>query len=233
MTDGRFSLKRIFLRLMIASIALSAALGILGILTARYGWFDLRILLTTVTIGVASISGLACGASLESGRQILLPRIGIGLTALAAALMIIGMWMDVSEDAFWKIAVTASIFAVSVAHISLLSMAGLAPRFQWTWPVANVIVFGLASLLSIMFIRESGSDDLWQIVGVLAILDAAVSVVIPVLHRLSAHDAVSRGVDVAAIDREIATLRERILELEQRRAGILSTRQDTGDPGVT
>jgi hypothetical protein len=112
-------------------------------------------------------------------------------------------------------------------------MAGLAPRFQWTWPVANVIVFGLASLLSIMFIRESGSDDLWQIVGVLAILDAAVSVVIPVLHRLSAHDAVSRGVDVAAIDREIATLRERILELEQRRAGILSTRQDTGDPGVT
>jgi hypothetical protein len=63
MTDGRFSLKRIFLRLMIASIALSAALGILGILTARYGWFDLRILLTTVTIGVASISGLACGVA--------------------------------------------------------------------------------------------------------------------------------------------------------------------------
>ena len=227
MTVSRFSVKRIFLRSMIASIALSAALGVIGILTARFGWIDLRILLTTLTIGVASITGLACGAALESGRQTRLPRAGIALTLLAGVLVIIGMWLDVSEDLFWKAAVTISIFAGSVAQTSLLSMAVLAPRFQWTRLVANVIVFGLAGLLSIMFIRESGSNDLWRILGVLAILDAAISVVIPVLHRLSAHDAASLGVDVAAIDREIVVLRQRILELEERRAGILSSHEGT------
>jgi hypothetical protein len=225
MTSAGFSVKRMFLRSMIASIALSAALGIVGILTARFGWFDLRILLTTLTIGVASITGLACGAALETGRNTLLPHAGIALTLIACFLIIVGMWLDVSEDLFWKTAVTASIFAVSVAQTSLLSMAVLAPRFRWAPIAAYVIVFALASLLSIMFIAEMSDDELWQILGVLAILDAAMSVTIPVLHRLSAHDAASRGVDVEAIDREIAALRQRILELEQQRAGILSARR--------
>jgi hypothetical protein len=225
MTSAGFSVKRMFLRSMIASIALSAALGIVGILTARFGWIDLRILLTTLTIGVASITGLACGAALEAGRSTLLPRAGIALTLIACFLIIVGMWFDVSEDLFWKTAVTASIFAGSVAQTALLSMAVLAPRFQWAPIAAYVIVFGLASLLSIMFIWQVSDDDLWRILGVLAILDAAISVTIPVLHRLGAHDAASHGVNVEAIDREIAALRQRILELEQQRAGILSGRR--------
>ena len=56
-----FPVKKAFLYALIGSVVLSALLGIGAILSGRFGWFEIRILLTTITISVASICGLACG----------------------------------------------------------------------------------------------------------------------------------------------------------------------------
>ena len=86
-----FPVKKAFLYSLVASVLLSALLGIAAILSGRNGWFEIRIILTTITIALASIVGLACGAYLgtKAGRS--LPVSGIGLTLVAATMIILGM----------------------------------------------------------------------------------------------------------------------------------------------
>src|SRR5262249_46369732 len=50
-----FAVKKAFLYALIASVVLGALLGILTILSGRFGWLEVRVLLTTVTVAGASI----------------------------------------------------------------------------------------------------------------------------------------------------------------------------------
>jgi hypothetical protein len=219
-TAEPFPAKKVFLYSLIASVFLSALLGIVAIVSGRFGWFEIRIILTTVTIAVASICGLACGAYLgtETGRA--LPLSGIALTMLAAVMIIVGMWIEVDSEAYWKLAASMSVFAVACAHLSLLSMARLAEWFQWSLVAAYVVIFGVASLIAVIIYLEIDETGMFQLLGVAAIIDAAITILIPIFHRLSGAEFATvadrtRGVDTAAIDAEIAMLKERIAELER------------------
>ena len=86
-----FPVKKAFLYALIASVVLGALLGILTILSGRFGWLEIRVLLTTVTIAAASICGLACGAYFSTNRGKALPLAGIGLTLLAAGMILAGI----------------------------------------------------------------------------------------------------------------------------------------------
>ena len=74
------NLKRLFLYTLIASVAFSALMGIGVILLGNFGELEVRVLMTTLTITVTSIAGLACGAYYESGRGRYLPVVGISLS---------------------------------------------------------------------------------------------------------------------------------------------------------
>jgi hypothetical protein len=64
------SLKRLFLQSLIVSIGLCALLGILAIVMGSFGKFEVKVLLTTLTISGASLCGLCCGAAIEiRGRK--------------------------------------------------------------------------------------------------------------------------------------------------------------------
>ena len=54
--------KRAFLYLLVASVALSAIIGIAVLIFGNFGDFEIKVLLTTLTVTVTSILGLACGA---------------------------------------------------------------------------------------------------------------------------------------------------------------------------
>ena len=72
-TAEPFPVKKAFLYSLVASVLLSAFLGIVAILSGRFGWLEIRIILTTVTIALASICGLACGAYLgtKTGKAVI------------------------------------------------------------------------------------------------------------------------------------------------------------------
>jgi len=80
------NIKRIFLYTLIASVVLSAVIGIGVVLFGDFGQTEIRVLMTTLTITTTSILGLACGAYFETGRGRLLPLTGI-IFSLAAAVM--------------------------------------------------------------------------------------------------------------------------------------------------
>ncbi len=215
-----FPIKKTFLYALIGSVVLSAILGIGAIFSGRFDWIQVRILLTTVTVSVASICGLGCGACLSTGRGKLLPLAGIALALLAAVMVIGGMWIEAASELYWRLASSISVFAVATAHLSLLSMAQMARSYRWSLPAAYIAIFGVAVIIVSMIMAEPRDAGMFQLLGVAAILDAAITVVIPIFHRLSrAEFGVESNspprLSTAEIDAEIAKLQERLAELER------------------
>ena len=220
MTDTRdqLSLKKGFLYTLIGSVGLSALLGILAILMGDFGEFEIRVLLTTLTISAASVCGLSCGAALEAERAHQLPLVGIGLSVLSAILLIIGVWAEPHADEFWKIAATCSVFAVAVSHVSLLRLARFSSRFTWAVPAAYATVFAVAGIISVMLWGEVDEEPMFRLLGVASILAAAITVLTPIFHRLSRGDVSSSAgaTRLADVEREIRELESQLKDLRSQ-----------------
>jgi hypothetical protein len=212
------NLKKIFLYLLIGSVALSAVIGIGVMLFGNFGEFEIKVLLTTMTVTITSILGLACGAYLETGRGKILPLAGILLAVTACVLWIFLVWNGtVHETFFAKILLSLTLVAASCSHLSLISLARLDKRFGWSNYVLQVAVWILTAILLVLIWQnfQGNSDLISRIIGVLSIIIAALTIITPVFHKLSYQTA-----NTAEIDAEIARLRARIKELEERREEI-------------
>ncbi|MEO8042829.1 MAG: hypothetical protein ABI646_09485 [Acidobacteriota bacterium] len=211
-------MRRLFLYLLIASVGLSAVIGIGVILFGNFGNIEVRILFTTLTVTVTSIFGLACGAYLETRRGKYLPLTGIGLSIVSALMCFLIIW-NVFDDneVFVKSFLTTTLFAAGCSYLSLLSLARLDRRFSWTQIAAVVCTVLLCAvfLYILWFEPEGDSDLIYRILGVLGILIATITVVTPILHKLS-HQGGDK--DTSKIDAEIAELQAKIVELQKLKA---------------
>jgi hypothetical protein len=211
---------------LVGSVILGAVLGIVIVLRNQWGWFEARVILTTMTIAAASVCGLACDLSRTPRGNNALPIGGLALTAVAAVLLLVAIWGDIQSEGYWKTTASVGILAVSAVHVSLLSIARLAAGYRWVFFVACQIIFGLAIFLVMILIFEIDFDRVFRFVAALAILDAAVTLIIPILHRLGSSPAQLRPAalfdeqNIASIDAEIARLKKRLSELEQLRLEI-------------
>lgn len=217
MTD-RINLRRLFLISLIASVVTSAVIGIGVLLLGNFGLIEVRILMTTLVITIVSVLGLACGAYVEirGGKQ--LPYAGIALSVVAGLMSFFIIWdILLYDETFIKSFLTVTLLATACSHLSLLALARLDRRFSWTRIAAVVCVVLLCSiLLYILWFEPTGESDLiYRVLGVLGILLASITVVTPVLHKLS-----SDKTDIEKIDAEIEKLKNRIEQLEERRANL-------------
>lgn len=220
--------KKIFFYLLICSIALSALMGIWAILSGEFGELQAQVLGTTLTVVGTSILGLACGAFLESqySRETplkIVPVAGIILAVLSALITMWLIWIVTGWGESWiyKTLAVSFIFAFSLAQLSLLSLAHLVKRFRWATLTAYAVVLALASIVSLIVIFEPQSEDFLvsRLIGVLAVTDAALSVMIPIFHRLSRSEFVEENeiFSIDKIDAEIEQLKAQISRLEKRR----------------
>jgi len=205
--------------LLIGSVAISAVVAIGVVLFGNFGNFEVRVMMTTLTVTVTSILGLACGAYLESRRGRTVPIAGIALSIAAALMTFLIIWnvYDRSET-FIKATGSVTLLALCCSHLSLLSLARLDKRFAWSQMLAFVAVWLLATiLLYLIWFEPAGESDLiFRMIGILSIVIAAVTVMTPVFHKLSAKEN-----GVAAIDAEIEGMKSRIEELEREKAGMV------------
>lgn len=220
-------LTKIFLRVFVGSIAAATLLGIAAIGIPTKNWeYELKILFTTGIVAGASVCGLACGGCLSRGHKVL-PTAGLVLTALSAVLLLIGVWSEVHEEWHWKLTVTLVFFAVACAHLSMLFMANLAGRYRWAYVFAYQLIFGLATLLAagIVFdFFDHGGEGYWRLTGVVAILVAAITLLVPVFHRMSREEIAAAEAEadpLFAVESEIAATKKRLLALEDKRRMLL------------
>lgn len=212
------NLKKFFLYLLIASVALSAILGIGVILFGDFGEFEMKILLTTLTITMTSILGLACGAYLETKGRKILPFAGIIFSVISAALFIFFIWDGfTNEEKLIKFAMSVLILAVSCSHISLLSIARLEKKFLWSRYAVHLSIWILtAVLLYLIWLEQDFNGDfIPRVLGVLSIIIAALTIVTPIFHKLSRQTSKTEDIDA-----EIDKLKARIAELEKQREEI-------------
>jgi len=219
---GQFTLRRLFLYVHIAAVACSAFIGIGQILTGNDD--DFRVLLTAVVVAVASICGLACGSAWESKRARVFPLGGLALTLVGAVCLLVMIWVPRplnSPEWFLKSTAIVCINAVALSHISLLCVARLAPRYSWALLVAIIAILAVATSVSAMVIAENADEWVLRWVAVAVIIDAVMSVLIPIFHLLSREDARGQSRNdtpsLAVIDEEIARLELRLAELRRLR----------------
>jgi len=190
--------KRVALKFLIVSVALSGAMGIVAIVSGSFGDLQGRIILTTLTISCASICALACGALWEKGGLKIFALGGIALAVVAAGLVITGIWARINSEEFWKFSASVGIVAVATAHSCLLLLAKLAPRFVWSRLVAISAIYFLALMFIFIIYFTPTGDFAIRVVGVTSIVAAAFTILTPVFHRLSRGDLdnAGRGADV-------------------------------------
>lgn len=231
--NEKSALKKIMLKLLAGSVVLGAVLGIVIVLRGEWSWFEIRVLLSTATLAAASLCALACDLSRTPKGRNLLPTAGMVLTGIATSLLMIIIWPEFDDEWFCKLTAIVSIFAVATVQACLFSIARLAKRFSWVYLVAVQVVYGLAILLSVMILGEFEGERWIRFLAALSIVDAAFSLLIPILHRLSRTDTKNarplnaleeRNVD--SIDREINRLEGEIKKLQTLRSEITGPEQE-------
>lgn len=218
------NLKRLFLYLLIGSVAFSAIVGIGVILFGNFGNLEVRVLMTTLTVTVTSILGLACGAYIETGRGRNLPLAGIAFTIVGALMTFLIIWNVFDENqTFIKSAGTMVLIGLSISHLSLLSIARLDKRFAWSRTAAFVFVSLLVGIiLFLMWVEPEGESDIVsRTIGVLSILVASITVMTPVFHKLSRDEGKT---ELESVNDEIEQLKARLNELEMKRSELTRDR---------
>ena len=219
------NLRKFFLYLFVASVALSALIGIGVVLFGNFGDFETKILLTTMTVTVTSILGLACGAYLETGRGKIVPVAGITFAIVSCVLWVFLVWNGtVHEDFFAKLLLSLTLLAASCSHLSLISLARLDRRFLWSNYAVQIAVWILTAFLLylIWFEKNFSSDFIPRVIGVLSIIIAALTITTPIFHRLS-----NNAPAAEEIDAEIERLKQRIEELEKQKAAMAENQSET------
>lgn len=221
------SLKKPLLYVLIASVILTALLGIVLVLRDNWGWIEVRVMFTTVIIAVASVCGLACDLSRTPGGLNLLPKSGLALTGTTTLLLLVGIWFDARSEEYWKTTMVFMSIGVATVHVSLLSIAKLARRFRWVYFVGCQIIYGLAILVAAIIVFQIDSEGLWRFLAAHSIVVAAITLVIPILHRISKTDSDGSAFlmpvaqrNAETIDAKIAQLEEQIEQLKQLRSKI-------------
>ncbi|MDB4368783.1 hypothetical protein N9Z58_01470 [bacterium] len=214
--DDSNNFKKPLLFALVISVAVGAVLGIGVVLLNNWGWYEVRVILTTLIIVIASLCGLACDLSKLPFGNNLLPRIGLCLTGITATLFLLGLWGVIESRIYWKSATCCLIVGFATVHICLLSIAKLVGRYRWVYTIGCQVILGLACILCVILIFEIESEEIFRPVAAISIVAAAITLLIPILHRLGKMNSKKQGLLMPVDARNVAVIDEQISQLEKR-----------------
>jgi hypothetical protein len=182
-------LRRYFITAIITSLVTGALIGILVILVGSFGEIQARILLTTLAIGVFSITSLANLRNLESVHRSYnrFAVLSILFSLLAMLFTLSLIWISV-EHTPWKPTLVFFVLAISTAHASLL----LPSRSRSTLldvavtSTLSCIAFVAGFLIYLIIAENAGLGDFfYRLLGVFAILDVLGTIVTPIIAKIT------------------------------------------------
>lgn len=188
-------LRRTAVVFVIVSLSLAALLGIVTLFTGEFGEVQAKVMLTTLLVAGFSITAL-CHLAVVGRAPRLVGFVGVGVSGVALLLGLVLLWRtwetwnDVWE-ATLKAFVILAILAVSLAQANLLLLlAGRRHRAVRIGLIITLVCIALIVALVSPPILTNGDipgengDTYWRFVGVVAILDALGTIVVPVLGRV-------------------------------------------------
>ena len=177
--------KRTGLQVLIVSVVISAALAIFSLLRGEFSETDGNILMTALSISAASVLTLSNGIVLEQGRNKPLATLAIIVSVVGFGILIVTIWNSFDHEELFQIAASTIFVGTTLTHWSLVSIARVPARFRLlqvsAFPLSGVLA---AFLIGLVWGLEEGSQT-GQITGVVGILTVAISIILPVLQRLT------------------------------------------------
>ena len=114
-------LTRTFLIIALASLVISAAIGIVLLLIGDFGPNHQNLLLTAVVVGGFSLTGWACVARNGNWWMWPLRPLGAATSTVALVVVVLRIWGLIEPaDEFWRVLVTPTVLAFTLAQLSLL-----------------------------------------------------------------------------------------------------------------
>jgi hypothetical protein len=190
-------MRRLFLYVLIASVLLSAVMGIVALLSETLGETEIKVLMSTLCVAGASILAMACAAAWEKGRARRFAGPGMVLSILGFGLFLFLIWKEFESDSQAKTSVTLIIAATFCAHAALLLLLRVADRFRRVQSATIVMTALLGGLLVWMLWAPQELADTWRILGILGILGTAGTILTAVFHRMSRDELKSEATSAA------------------------------------
>lgn len=233
---------RPFLNFLIGSIVVGALLGIVMILRNTWSSFEVNVILTTITIAIGSLGGLASDLARKPEGSNLLPRTGLALVLISSAMFLIVIWMETGgeEDWLWMGACSFTILAIATNHVCLLSMIPLSGHYRWVFIIAMQVIYCLALLLIVTYVFDIAFSPFLnafldsffggifegiflglhrenhRIIAVLTILDVALTLAIPLIYRLNKSQGRIQPIEDPSVSRGVHKIDEALQSLRER-----------------
>jgi hypothetical protein len=184
--DNTNDIKKIFLKTLIVSLSATGLLGIFIFLFGKFGETEGRLLLTTLSIGGCSLTGLCCSTIYPSEKYKIFSIIGIGTAGLCFVLTLFNIWGDFKNlENTWKLLLSLIVFTITFAHISLLLNIKIVNQLVKNTLTATTIFIGIvAFMLLTLIVGGFGKGDFfYRLLGVFGILDIVGTIVTPILNK--------------------------------------------------
>ncbi len=179
-----FEAKKLFLKLFIGFLSLTALIAIVSVLAGDFGEMQLKTLATTFSISAASICSMSCAAFIEKRKIKELGIVGIALSELAASMVCFGIWIEFNGKEFWKTTTSFIVFAVATAHTLLLLLPDLKRGYTWTQYASTICILILSLQITFAFWAEIDDRVYYRVLTIISIIVVLFTLVIPILMKI-------------------------------------------------
>ena len=159
--------------MLVIALFVSALIGIFIFLVGNFGETEFRLLLTTLTVGGYSLTGLCSATNQKRSELKFFSTIGMLISVIGFVVTLGAIWEIIDFNNIWKTMVVFIILSVAIAHISLLLL--VSPKSENVrYSLIATIVF--VSTVALMLIKSTltefeESEFYFRLLGVFSILD--------------------------------------------------------------
>ena len=183
-------IKQNALKVAIGFLILTALFSIWTVLLGEFGEFEIRVLITTVSISIASMCAMACGAHIEKTQIKLAGGIGIFSAVVSLILTLLLIWVEIRDSTIWRLSLSSMVVTFALAHTLLLNLPPLIEKRYWLRYLAGLSIAIMSLLiLTLIWNDEMVTEGYFRLMGIMAIIIALVSLLIPIFSKLD----VSKG----------------------------------------
>lgn len=177
--------KKYFLKTLIITLSISAFIGIITFLIGNFGDREIKLLLTTLSIGAFSLTGLCSSVIVYKQGLKTFSIIGMIVSALAFFTTAVMIWGGYDFEVPWKLMFIFIVLSVSIAHVSLLLKMTPKNKTIKNILIGTVIFIALVALMLIKSIISNFTENefYFRLLGVCSILDVLGTILLPILNR--------------------------------------------------
>lgn len=184
-SETKNDFKRVFLWALIVSLSLSALIGIIIFLFGKFGETEEKIITTTISIGVSSVTALCCSTIFFKDKLKPLSISGMLASFAFLVIIVVTIWGNFKNHELEKSLGTSVILTITFSQSSLLLLVRNTNKLVRNVLVVTLIFISVVAIMLLITLwnGEINNEFFYRLLGVFAILDVLGTIVTPILSK--------------------------------------------------